>query len=113
MTGPDGRPSVSAGESQTAAGPQVSVVVITKDRREELDRTLTTLVDLPDRPPIIVVDNGSTDGTPDLVRSRHATVRLVEMGRNLGVAARNVGVALAASPFGPSATTTPGGRRDR
>ena len=31
---------------------------------------------------VIVVDNGSQDGSADLVRSRHPDVLLVELGRN-------------------------------
>ena len=64
-----------------------------------MDRTLASLAGVRDQSPIIVVDNGSSDGTADLVRSSHPTVRLVELGRNLGAAARNVGVGLAATPF--------------
>lgn len=42
-----------------------------------------------DRPPdlLTVIDNASTDGSPDLVRTRFPGVRLVEPGANLGYAA--------------------------
>ncbi|WP_336159560.1 glycosyltransferase [Amycolatopsis sp. VC5-11] len=46
---------------------RTSVVVITHNRREQLRETLQHLVTLPERPPILVVDNASTDGTADLV----------------------------------------------
>ena len=38
---------------------------------------------------VIVVDNGSTDGTPELVSERFPKVRLIRNGRNLGFAAGN------------------------
>jgi len=38
---------------------------------------------------VIVVDNGSTDGSDDAVRARHPEVRLIHAGRNLGYAAGN------------------------
>jgi GT2 family glycosyltransferase len=39
------------------------VVVITHNRREELLGTLRHMTALPDRAPIVVVDNASSDGT--------------------------------------------------
>jgi N-acetylglucosaminyl-diphospho-decaprenol L-rhamnosyltransferase len=33
---------------------------------------------------VVVVDNGSSDGSPELLRERFPEVRLVELGRNLG-----------------------------
>jgi hypothetical protein len=42
----------------------VTVVIATRDRRDELLTTLGHLRALPERPPVIVVDNGSTDGSP-------------------------------------------------
>jgi N-acetylglucosaminyl-diphospho-decaprenol L-rhamnosyltransferase len=38
---------------------------------------------------VVVVDNGSTDGTPALLRARYPGVRLIEAGRNLGFAGGN------------------------
>jgi GT2 family glycosyltransferase len=44
---------------------------------------------------LLVVDNGSADGSAALVRERYPTARLVENGRNLGFAAgMNVGMRL-------------------
>src|SRR5262245_6689364 len=44
---------------------------------------------------LLVVDNGSVDGSGALVRERYPTVRLVENNRNLGFAAgMNVGMRL-------------------
>ncbi|WP_316043552.1 hypothetical protein [Actinomadura sp. CNU-125] len=45
-----------------------TVVVITRDRRDSLLAVLARLRDLPDGPPVIVVDNASRDGTPDASR---------------------------------------------
>src|SRR3954454_9650516 len=77
--------------------PRVSIVVITRNRATELLRTVTRLEALPGRPPVIIVDNGSTDGTASIVSDRHPSVRLIRLGRNRGAAGRNVGVAAAAT----------------
>jgi len=78
---------------------RVTVVVITNNRRAELARTLTTLVELPERPPVVVVDNGSVDGTARMVQCRYPQVRLIEAGSNLGAAGRNVAMAGVDTPY--------------
>jgi len=67
----------------------VDAVVLARDRRASVETVLDRLEGLALRR-VLVADNGSTDGTPDLVRARGGNVELVEMGANLGVAARNV-----------------------
>ena len=64
--------------------PRLTVVVITRNRREELLRTLGRLAALPERPPVIVVDNGSDDGTTAAVRGAHPGMLLIAARRNLG-----------------------------
>jgi GT2 family glycosyltransferase len=44
---------------------------------------------------VLVVDNGSTDGSGAMVRTEFPAVRLLELPRNVGCAARNEGVAAA------------------
>lgn len=78
---------------------RVSVVVITYNRCKELDRTLRRLAELPEEPRVIVVDNASTDGTADMVRSRHPGVTLLTPGTNLGAVGRNLGVRSAETPY--------------
>ncbi|HEY8585023.1 MAG TPA: glycosyltransferase [Capillimicrobium sp.] len=63
----------------------------TRDRRPSLLATLERLTALPERPPVVVVDNGSSDGTADAVRAAFPAVGVLEPGRNLGAAARAVG----------------------
>jgi GT2 family glycosyltransferase len=76
-------------------GSDVTIVIMTRDRIDDLRRTLCRHLELPDPPRIIVVDNGSGDGTPAAVRREHPAVEVAEMGRNAGVGARNRGVELA------------------
>ena len=77
---------------------RTTVVVVTRDRREGLLHALDQLTGLPEQPPVVVLDNGSSDGTPEAVSSSFPDVRTVPLGRNLGATARNVGVALAETP---------------
>ncbi|MCC9305910.1 glycosyltransferase [Kitasatospora sp. RB6PN24] len=72
------------------ASSRIGVVVITHNRREELLHSLAKLRELPERPPVVVVDNGSTDGTAEAVGRHFPAVRLLRPGRNLGACARNL-----------------------
>ncbi|RQS14814.1 glycosyltransferase family 2 protein [Burkholderia sp. Bp8998] len=74
---------------------RVTAVVLTCQRAAELARTLARLSDLPDRPAIVVVDNGSDDETAALVRDRFPHAALVHAPGNLGAAGRNLGAAVA------------------
>ena len=71
----------------------------TMNRRTEALRSLERLSALPERPSIVLVDNGSSDGTASAVRSACPAVDVVELGRNRGAVARNVGVARARTPY--------------
>jgi len=70
----------------------VTVVIATMDRRDNVLTTLGCLAALPERPPVVLVDNGSSDGTADAVRWAHPDVVVLEPGRNLGAAGRTLGV---------------------
>ncbi|PFG41132.1 GT2 family glycosyltransferase [Georgenia soli] len=78
---------------------RTGVVVITHNRRTELDRTLHRLRQLPEAPRVVVVDNGSADGTAETVRRDHPWVELVASRTNLGALGRNVGVARLDTPY--------------
>lgn len=76
-----------------------TVVIATRDREASLMRTLERLEALPERPPIVVADNGSSDGTAPAVRRAHPDVMLLELGHNRGAVARTLGARLAAGPY--------------
>jgi len=75
------------------------VVVITATRRDEVLRAPDRLSALPERPHVVVVDNGSTDGTAEAVRTAFPLVQLVASPENLGAVGRNVGVARLDTPY--------------
>ena len=74
--------------------PGVTVVVMTRDRWPDLKDSLPRL-----EAPVVLVDNGSSDGTPELVRRHFADVDVVELSTNHGSVARNVGVRRARTPY--------------
>lgn len=79
--------------------PRVTVVVITHNRRAELARTLGHLAGLPEEPAVVVVDNGSNDGSAAYVRWWHPGVQLIAAQRNLGAVGRNVAVRRVVTPY--------------
>lgn len=76
----------------TATQPRgVWVVIVNYNTAELLERCLVALrqSDLDRACSVFVVDNGSQDGSSELVRSRFPDVTLLECGRNLGFARAN------------------------
>lgn len=77
---------------------QITVVIVNWNRRDELDRCLRSVLEHTTRTEaeVIVVDNGSADGSATLVRTCYPTVKLIENTLNEGPArARNQGVSAA------------------
>lgn len=72
----------------------VSVVIATRNRRDELLRSLERLAALPERPRLVVADNGSTDGTPAAVLEAFPQVTVIALEHDHGPAARRLGVEL-------------------
>ncbi|MEK7205656.1 MAG: glycosyltransferase family 2 protein, partial [candidate division NC10 bacterium] len=65
----------------------VAVVIVTFESREYIAGCLASLQDGQGGPRIIVVDNASRDGTPQLIRERFPAVTLITSPRNVGFAA--------------------------
>jgi N-acetylglucosaminyl-diphospho-decaprenol L-rhamnosyltransferase len=78
---------------------RVTVSVLTYNRAAELAVTLRRILEGCGGAPVLVVDNGSTDGTPEVVRSFAPRVRHVRLSHNQGAAGRNTGVLLAQTPY--------------
>ena len=79
--------------------PRVACVMITCNRKKSVLQSLEQLASLPERPRRLLVDNGSTDGTAAAVSARFPDVEIIKIGKNLGAAARTVGVANATAPY--------------
>ena len=71
--------------------PSVAIVIVSYNCRAELDACLQSIAT--NEPAFVsricVVDNGSSDGTPELVRERWPVVQLIEPGANLGFSRGN------------------------
>jgi GT2 family glycosyltransferase len=76
----------------------VTVVMITRDRCASAVRSVQALRALPERPPVIVIDNGSRDQTVAELNGRPG-VQVISAGRNLGGAGRTLGVDRAGTPY--------------
>lgn len=70
----------------------VTAVILTHNREGSLRTVLERLAELP-LDEVVVVDNGSEDGTAALVDGWGGNVRRLDVGANKGIVARNTGVA--------------------
>ena len=95
--------------------PSVAVVIVTFNSREDIAPCLDAIVGRlePLEATVTVVDNQSSDGTPQLIRARWPGVRVVEAGGNLGFArANNIGARATSSDvvlfLNPDTVAAPG-----
>jgi GT2 family glycosyltransferase len=72
----------------------VTVVVMSRDRRDDLLATLPR-----HEAPVVLVDNGSTDGTVDAVRAALPGVTVLPLAENVGARARTIGAGHAGTEF--------------
>ena len=79
--------------------PRTACVIITHNRVNSVLQSLEQLARLPERPRKVLVDNGSTDNTATVVSARFPDVDIVSTGKNVGAAARTLGVQRAAEPY--------------
>jgi GT2 family glycosyltransferase len=78
---------------------RVGVVMITFNRRDEAVRSVGRLLALPERPRVVVIDNGSADGTAAAIRAAHPAAEVVASPVNLGAVGRNLGVRRLSTPY--------------
>jgi len=83
----------------TSADARVTVVIPTYNRAVEAERTVRHLLSVPEQPAIVVVDNGSSDGTSQRLAREFSGVKIIPLKANLGAAARNIGMQTAETPY--------------
>lgn len=73
--------------------PLVSILILTWNRRQEVERAIESAVGQAyPRTEVVVVDNGSSDGTPEFIADRFPGVRLIALSDNVGCpSGRNIG----------------------
>jgi GT2 family glycosyltransferase len=83
------------------ATPLLSVVIVTRNRRTELHRCLQSLRRLTyPHTEVVVIDNASTDGLPEMVADEFPEVRLFRADRNYGCGVgRNIGARVARGDY--------------
>ncbi|MED1420457.1 glycosyltransferase family 2 protein [Bacillus smithii] len=72
--------------------PLVSIVILAWNRKDDVRESLMRIqeIDYPSLE-VIVVDNASTDGTPEMIENEFPDVRLIRMFKNIGIEAYNIG----------------------
>lgn len=81
------------------SNPKLSIIIVSYNVQGELNQALEALMPQAEQAEaeVIIVDNGSTDGTPDFLRTGPYPVRCIANHENLGFArANNIGIAAAA-----------------
>lgn len=72
--------------------PLVTVNILSYNRRDELRVTLTKVYEQDYKNiEIIVVDNASSDGSPEMVQKEFPEVQLIKLNKNVGIAGWNEG----------------------
>ena len=77
-----------AGDSQDTAPPLVTIAIVTQNRKDDLRNAVRSALAQHGSIEVLVLDDGSTDGTSDMLRSEFPDVRIARFDDGAGVAAR-------------------------
>jgi len=97
----------------TSLAEKISLVIIARNRACAPESSLRKLLSLPERAPIIVVDNHSEDETLQMVRTKFSAVTLLPSQKTVAPPAEIEAWNVLARHTWPSLTTTRGGRTVR
>lgn len=84
--------------------PKISIIIVNMNGKSLLEECLTSLLNLTDYPnyDVIVVDNGSIDGSVELVKEKFPQAEVIALNRNYGFTrANNIGIRYAFQKFNP------------
>src|SRR5712691_10573682 len=86
---------------EMAPPPLVTVVVVTRNRRNDNIECIQSVLDSNYlQLEVIMVDNGSRDGTLEVVKEKFPSIRVIANQENLGLAeARNIGQRVAKGAY--------------
>jgi glycosyltransferase involved in cell wall biosynthesis len=81
--------------------PKVSVIIPTYNRKQYLDRAINSVLKQTyTNYELIIVDDASTDGTPEFITEKYPDIRLLALQKNRGAGgARNEGINIAQGSF--------------
>jgi glycosyltransferase involved in cell wall biosynthesis len=86
--------------SEGSARPKATILITSKNRKDELRVAVTSALAQSGKPEVLVIDDGSTDGTSDLIRAEFPQVNLHRFEKSDGlIVQRNRGAELAAGEF--------------
>ena len=72
---------------------KISSIIVTFNASRWIDKCFGSLLNSSVPLHIIVIDNGSTDGTPDILRNNYPLTEIIETGQNLGFSkVNNIGL---------------------
>jgi len=95
----EGAAAMSASRQEPEARVRLCIVVLTHNRCDEVVGTLQGLQRNAPGVPLVVVDNGSSDGTAERIRHDFPQVELIRAPGNLGAAGRNLGAKAAQAEY--------------
>src|SRR3989304_9168303 len=73
--------------------PLVSVVILTWNRKDDLIEVIAELKESTYAPiEVVVVDNGSNDGTQEAINEKFPQVNFIRLEKNVGIAGYNIGM---------------------
>jgi glycosyltransferase involved in cell wall biosynthesis len=79
---------------------ECTVIITTNNRKDDLRKAVASAQAQDAGPHVLVIDDGSTDGTSEMIRSEFPGVRLERSEQSLGlIVQRNRAAALASTPF--------------
>jgi glycosyltransferase involved in cell wall biosynthesis len=82
--------------TKTTSDVDATVVITTKDRKQDLRRAVRSAVEQTAAPEVLVIDDGSSDGTAEMVHEEFPSVRLCREEESAGlIVRRNQGARMA------------------